>query len=103
MAAKRRIGAKADSTAGPLAHYEGTPFSHYYHPRIGFLHATMILAKVGDLAHFILPDKLLAYAGRSASTYQSAQLQNCYLHLEKRGSRYLRYSLPNANKYVCLW
>ena len=53
MAAKRRIGAKADSTAGPLAHYEGTPFSHYYHPRIGFLHATMILAKVGDLAHCI--------------------------------------------------
>ena len=24
-------------------------------------------------------------------------------HLEKRGSRYLRYALYNATKYVCLW
>ena len=48
-------------------------------------------------------DKLLAYAGLSPSTYQSGQLQNCYAHMEKRGSRYLRYALFNAAKYVCLW
>ena len=44
-----------------------------------------------------------AYAGLSPSTYQSGQLQNCYAHMEKRGSRYLRYALFNAAKYVCLW
>ena len=28
---------------------------------------------------------------------------NCYAHMEKRGSRYLRYALYNATKYVCHW
>ena len=48
-------------------------------------------------------DKILAYAGMSPSTYQSGQLDNCYSHMEKRGSRYLRYALYNATKYVCHW
>ncbi len=48
-------------------------------------------------------DKILAYAGMSPSTYQSGQLDNCYSHTEKRGSRYLRYALYNAAKYVCHW
>lgn len=39
----------------------------------------------------------------SPSTYQSGQLKNCYPHMEKRGSRYLRYALFNATKYVCHW
>ena len=39
----------------------------------------------------------------SPSTYQSGQLDNCYSHMEKRGSRYLRYALYNATKYVCHW
>ena len=47
--------------------------------------------------------KLLAYAGLSPSTYQSDQLDNGYSHMEKRGSRYLRYALYNATKYVCHW
>lgn len=47
--------------------------------------------------------KLLAYAGLSPSTYQSDQLDNSYSHMEKRGSRYLRYALYNATKYVCHW
>ena len=46
---------------------------------------------------------ILAYAGMSPSTYQSGQLDNCYSHMEKRGSRYLRYALYNATKYVCHW
>ena len=33
----------------------------------------------------------------------SGQLKNCYPHMEKRGSRYLRYAIYNATKYVCLW
>ena len=51
----------------------------------------------------ILPDKILAYAGFSPSTYQSGQLDGAYAHMEKRGSRYLRYALYNATKYVCHW
>lgn len=63
----------------------------------------MILAEIGDFSRFDSPDKLLAYAGMSPSTYQSGQLKNCYPHMEKRGSRYLRYALYNAAKYVCHW
>ena len=72
-------------------------------PGLGFRMAAMILAEVGDFSRFGSPDKLLAYAGMSPSTYQSGQLKNCYPHMEKRGSRYLRYALFNATKYVCHW
>ena len=72
-------------------------------PGIGFRMAAMIFAEVGDFTRFDSPDKLLAYAGMSPSTYQSGQLKNCYPHMEKRGSRYLRYALYNATKYVCHW
>ena len=72
-------------------------------PGIGYRMAAMILAEVGDFSRFESSDKLLAYAGLSPSTYQSGQLKNCYPHMEKRGSRYLRYAIYNAAKYVCLW
>ena len=72
-------------------------------PGVGFCMAAMILAEVGDFTRFDSSDKLLAYAGMSPSTYQSGQLKNCYPHMEKRGSRYLRYALYNAAKYVCHW
>ena len=92
-------------------------------PGLGFRMAAMILAEVGDFTRFDSPDKLLAYAGmspstyqsgqlkncyphmekRGSTTYQSGQLKNCYPHMEKRGSRYLRYALYNATKYVCHW
>ena len=72
-------------------------------PGMGFRMGAMILAEVGDFSRFDSPDKLLAYAGMSPSTYQSGQLRNCYPHMEKRGSRYLRYALFNATKYVCHW
>lgn len=70
---------------------------------MGLRMGAMILAEVGDFARFDSPDKLLAYAGMSPSTYQSGQLNNCYAHMEKRGSRYLRYAIYNATKYVCIW
>ena len=63
----------------------------------------MIIAEIGDFNRFDSPDKILAYAGFSPSTYQSGQLDGCYAHMEKRGSRYLRYALYNAAKYVCHW
>ena len=72
-------------------------------PGIGTRMGAMILAEIGDFSNFDSPDKILAYAGLSPSTYQSGQLIGCYSHMEKRGSRYLRYAIYNATKYVCLW
>ena len=72
-------------------------------PGISYRMGAMILAEIGDFSRFDSPDRILAYAGMSPSTYQSGQLDNCYAHMEKRGSRYLRYALYNATKYVCLW
>ena len=72
-------------------------------PGMGYSSAAMILAEIGDFSNFETPDKILAFAGMSPSTYQSGQLTNCYAHMEKRGSKYLRYALHNATKYVCNW
>ncbi len=72
-------------------------------PGIAKRMGAMILAEVGDFNNFDCADKILAYAGLSPSTYQSGQLNNCYAHMEKRGSRYLRYAIFNATKYVCHW
>lgn len=72
-------------------------------PGISYRMGAMILGEIGDFSRFSSPDKLLAYAGLSPSTYQSGKLDNAYAHMEKRGSRYLRYALFNAAKYVCLW
>ena len=72
-------------------------------PGISYRMGAMILAEIGDFSRFDSADKILAYAGMSPSTYQSGQIDNCYAHMEKRGSRYLRYALYNATKYVCLW
>ena len=74
-------------------------------PGIGVRMGAMILAEIGGFARFDSPDKILAYAGMSPSTYQSGQLSlsGTYSHMEKRGSRYLRYALYNATKYVCFW
>ena len=72
-------------------------------PGIGLNMAAMIIAEVGDFNNFDSPDKILAFSGLSPSTYQSGKLNNCYAHMEKRGSRYLRYALYNVTKYVCYW
>ena len=74
-------------------------------PGMGVRVGAMILAEIGDFSRFDSPDKILAYAGMSPSTYQSGQfsLSGTYSHMDKRGSRYLRYALYNATKYVCLW
>ena len=63
----------------------------------------MILAEIGDFSRFDSPDQILAYAGLSPTTYQSGQLTSSYAHMEKRGSRYLRYALFNATRYACIW
>lgn len=72
-------------------------------PGIGYSMGTMIISEIGDFSRFSSPDKILAYAGLSPSTYQSGQLNNCYSHMEKRGSRYLRYALFTVAQKVCIW
>lgn len=72
-------------------------------PGINLRMGAMILAEIGDFSRFDSPDKILAYAGLSPTTYQSGQLNSSYSHMEKRGSRYLRYALFNAAKFVCIW
>ena len=74
-------------------------------PGMGVRMGAMILAEIGDFSRFDSPDNILAYAGMSPSIYQSGQLSltGAYSHMEKRGSRYLRYALYNATKYVCHW
>ena len=72
-------------------------------PGISYHMEAMIIAEIGDFSNFSSPDKILAYSGMSPSTYQSGHLTNCYAHMEKRGSRYLRYALYNATQHVCRW
>ena len=72
-------------------------------PGISYRMTAMIIAEIGDFRNFDSPDKILAYAGLSPSTYQSGQLYSSHSRMEKRGSRYLRYALFNATKYVCRW
>ncbi len=71
-------------------------------PGIGYTTAAIIIAEIGDFSNFETPDKILAFAGMSPSTYQSGHLTNCYAHMEKRGSKYLRFALYNATKLVCI-
>ena len=72
-------------------------------PEINYRMGATTIAEIGVFNRFGSPDKILAYAGFSPSTYQSGQLDGAYSHMEKRGSRYLRYALYNAAKYVCHW
>lgn len=72
-------------------------------PGISYRMGAMIVAEIGDFSRFSSADKILAYAGLSPSTYQSGKLESSYSHMEKRGSKYLRYALFNAAIYVCLW
>ena len=59
-------------------------------PGIGVRMGAMILAEIGDFSRFDSPDKILAYAGMSPSTYQSGKLSlsGAYSHMEKRGSKF---------------
>ncbi len=72
-------------------------------PGIGMTMGAMIIAEIGDFSAFSSPDKILAFAGLSPSTYQSGQLYSSHAKMEKRGSKYLRYALFNATKFVCNW
>lgn len=72
-------------------------------PGIGYHMGAMIIAEIGSFSNFDSPDKILAFAGFSPSTYQSGTFTSSHSHMEKRGSKYLRYALYNATKLVCNW
>lgn len=72
-------------------------------PGMSYRLAAMILAEIGDISRFASPDKLLAFSGVSPSTYQSGKMDNAFAHMEKRGSKYLRFALYQAAKYVSYW
>ena len=72
-------------------------------PGIGLSTGAQILAEIGDFKNFSSPDKLLAFAGLSPSTYQSGNMYSSNAKMEKRGSKYLRFALFNAAIYVSYW
>ena len=69
-------------------------------PGIGMSMAAMIISEIGSFDNFDSPDKILAFAGLAPTTYQSGKLESSHSKMEKRGSRYLRYALFNATKFV---
>ena len=87
------IGSIMDTMNSPIATIPG----------INLRMGAMILAEIGDINRFSNPNKLLAYAGLSPTTYQSGNFESTHSRMEKRGSKYLRYALFNATKYVCHW
>lgn len=72
-------------------------------PGISYAIGAMIVSEIGDFSRFDSPDKILAFAGCSPTTYQSGQLYSSHAVMEKRGSKYLRWALINAARYVCNW
>jgi transposase len=72
-------------------------------PGISYRMAAIIIAETNNFKDFDSAAKVLAFAGLEPSVYQSGQLTSTHAKMVKRGSKYLRYALFNATKYVCHW
>ena len=72
-------------------------------PGISYRMAAVIIAETENLTNFSSAEQVLAFAGLEPSVYQSGQLTSTHAKMVKRGSKYLRYALFNAAKYVCRW
>ncbi|MDR2888602.1 MAG: IS110 family transposase [Lachnospiraceae bacterium] len=72
-------------------------------PGISYRMAAIIIAETDNFANFDSAEKVLAFAGLEPSVYQSGKLTSTHAKMVKRGSKYLRYALFNATKYVCHW
>ena len=70
------------------------------HSRNNYRMGTMILAEIDNFPHFDSPDKILAYAGVSPSTYQSRQSESSYSYGKPRIT--LSAFCPNQCCQVCL-
>jgi transposase len=62
--------------------------------------AAIIVSETGNITRFKNPDKLVAYAGISPTTYRSRQYKTPIARMEKRGSRQLRYVIMQATEYA---
>ena len=69
-------------------------------PGIGKVLAAIIISETGSMTRFKNPDKLVAYAGISPTTYQSGQYKASIARMEKRGSRQLRYAIMQAAEHA---
>lgn len=72
-------------------------------PGISYRMAAIIIAETNNFINFNCAEQVLAYAGMEPSVYQSGQLTSTHAKMVKRGSKYLRYAIFNATKYVCHW
>lgn len=72
-------------------------------PGISYAIGAVIVSEIGDFSRFDFPDKILAFAGCSPTTYQSGQLYSSHEKMEKRGSKYLLWALINAARFICNW
>ena len=72
-------------------------------PGISYRMAAIIIAETENFKDFGSAEKILAFAGLEPSVYQSGQLVSTHARMVKRGSKYLRYALFNAAKFVCHW
>ena len=72
-------------------------------PGISYRMAAIIIAETENLINFERAEQVLAYAGLEPSVYQSGQLTSTHAKMVKRGSKYLRYAIFNAAKFVCHW
>lgn len=72
-------------------------------PGISYRMAAIIIAETENFTNFDSAEQVLAYAGLEPSVYQSGQMTSTHAKMVKRGSKYLRYALFNAAKYVCHW
>lgn len=70
-------------------------------PGVSITLGATILSELGDLARFRSASQILAFAGLVPSVYQSGEYQSKHAHMEKRGSKYLRYALFHASKALC--
>lgn len=72
-------------------------------PGIANRMAAVILAETNNFQGFDRAEQVLAFAGLEPSVYQSGQLTSTHSKMVKRGSKYLRFAIFNATKYVCFW
>jgi len=87
-----KIDALVDKSQYPMFSVKG----------LGSVMGSIIATEIGDFSRFSSADQILAYAGMYPSIYQSGQKDTAG-RMTKRGSRYLRYALFNAAKFVCMY
>jgi len=93
--------AQAEARINPIVDSLHSPIMTI--PGISYRMAAIIIAETGNFTDFDKAEKVLAFAGLEPSVYQSGQLTSTHAKMVKRGSKYLRFALFNAAKYVCHW